>query len=211
MQGGLAHVRAPDQKFSTILVSFALSAPPLALAGDDGIVKVKSAYPLAATIERLKSDIAGKGISFFDEIDQSKLAADAGIKLRPSVLLVFGNPPLGTQFITANAAAGLDWPVRLLVFENESGEVWMAYTDFSWIAAAMASRAATISSIWPPSDRVHHLERAGKITVRRLKRPAAHALRQILAGGVRSGPPADSDRASIREPFGISFQQGIRQ
>jgi uncharacterized protein (DUF302 family) len=120
--------------FSTVLVSFALSAPPLALAGDDGIVKVKSAYPLAVTIERLKSDIAGKGIKFFDEIDQSKLAADAGIKLRPSVLLVFGNPPLGTQFITANAAAGLDWPVRLLVFENESGEVWMAYTDFSWIA-----------------------------------------------------------------------------
>jgi len=40
------------------------------------------------------------------------------------VLLIFGNPPLGTQFITANANAGLDWPVRLLVFENEKGEVW---------------------------------------------------------------------------------------
>ena len=119
---------------SAVVVAFALNAPPLALAGEDGIVRVKSAYPLAKTIERLKSDIAGKGIKFFDEIDQSKLAADAGIKLRPSVLLVFGNPPLGTQFITANAVAGLDWPVRLLVFENESGEVWMAYTDFGWIA-----------------------------------------------------------------------------
>ena len=118
---------------SAVLVAFALNAP-FAFAGDDGIVRVKSAYPLAKTIERLKSDIAGKGIKFFDEIDQSKLAADAGIKLRPSVLLVFGNPPLGTQFITANAVAGLDWPVRLLVFENESGEVWMAYTDFGWIA-----------------------------------------------------------------------------
>ena len=119
---------------SAVVVAFALNAPPLALAGDDGIVRVKSAYPLAKTIERLKSDIAGKGIKFFEEIDQSKLAADAGIKLRPSVLLVFGNAPLGTQFITANAVAGLDWPVRLLVFENESGEVWMAYTDFGWIA-----------------------------------------------------------------------------
>jgi uncharacterized protein (DUF302 family) len=116
------------------VVAFTLTGSPLALAGEDGIVKVKSAYPLAQTIERPKSDIAGKGIKFFDEIDQSKLAADAGIKLRPSVLLVFGNPPLGTQFITANAAAGLDWPVRLLVFENESGEVWMAYSDFDWIA-----------------------------------------------------------------------------
>jgi uncharacterized protein (DUF302 family) len=82
----------------------------------------------------LKKDIADKGIKFFNEIDQSKLAADAGIKLRPSVLLIFGNPPLGTQFITANANAGLDWPVRLLVYENDKGEVWTAYTDFDWIA-----------------------------------------------------------------------------
>ena len=119
---------------SAVVVAFALNAPPLALAGEDGIVRIKSAYPLAKTVERLKNDIAGKGIKFFDEIDQSKLAADAGIRLRPSVLLVFGNPPLGTQFITANAVAGLDWPVRLLVFENEFGEVWMAYTDFGWIA-----------------------------------------------------------------------------
>jgi uncharacterized protein (DUF302 family) len=70
----------------------------------------------------------------FDEIDQAKLAGDAGIKLRPSTLLIFGNPPLGTQFITAKPDAGLDWPVRLLVFENEHGEVWLAYTDFAWIA-----------------------------------------------------------------------------
>jgi hypothetical protein len=94
---------------STVLVSFALSAPPLLLAGTDGIVKLKSAYPLAVTTERIKSAIARKDIKFFDEIDQSKLAADAGINPRHSVLLVFGNPPLGTQFITANAAAGLDW------------------------------------------------------------------------------------------------------
>ena len=98
------------------------------------VIRVKSAYSIGETVERLKKDIADKRIKFFDEIDQSKLAADAGINLHPSVLLVFGNPPLGTQFITANANAGLDWPVRLLVFENEKGEVWTAYTDFDWIA-----------------------------------------------------------------------------
>jgi uncharacterized protein (DUF302 family) len=106
----------------------------VASATDDGVIRVKSSYSIAETIERLKQDIAGKGIKFFTEIDQSKLAADAGIKLQPSVLLIFGNPPLGTQFITANANAGLDRPVRLLVFENEKGEVWTAYTDFDWIA-----------------------------------------------------------------------------
>ncbi len=121
---------------SAFLFAFALTtvSPVATLAGSDGIVRVKSAYPLGETIERLKKDIADKGIKFFSEIDQAKLAADAGIKLQPSVLLVFGNPPLGTQFITANANAGLDWPVRLLVFENDKGEVWTAYTDFDWIA-----------------------------------------------------------------------------
>jgi uncharacterized protein (DUF302 family) len=101
---------------------------------DSGIVRVRSAYPMDETIARLKADVAAKGIRFFSEIDQAKLAADAGIKLRPSTLLVFGNPPLGTLFIAANPLAGLDWPVRLLVLEDENGVVWTAYTDFSYIA-----------------------------------------------------------------------------
>jgi uncharacterized protein (DUF302 family) len=121
---------------SAFLLAGALSASAAAvtLVGDDGVVRVKSAYSIGETIERLKQDIAGKGITFFGEIDQSKLAAEAGIKLQPSVLLTFGNPPLGIQFITASANAGLDWPVRLLVFEDDKGEVWTTYTDFEWIA-----------------------------------------------------------------------------
>jgi uncharacterized protein (DUF302 family) len=124
------------QLCSTLLFAFALTASSsvATLAGNDGVVRVKSAYPIGETIERLKKDIADKGIKFFDEIDQSKLAADAGIKLRPSTLLVFGNPPLGTLFITADPDAGLDWPVRLLVYQDAKGNVWVAYTDFGWIA-----------------------------------------------------------------------------
>ena len=71
---------------------------------------------------------------FFDEIDQSKLAADAGVTLRPSTLLVFSNPPLGTLFLTSNPSAGLDWPVRVLVYQDDNGDVWVNYTDFMWIA-----------------------------------------------------------------------------
>ena len=126
----------------TKLCSAALLACLLALssaalssaAAHDGIVRVKSAYSVDETIERLKRDIADKGIMFFLEVDQAKLAADAGIALRPSTLLIFGNPPLGTQFITSNPNSGLDWPVRLLVFEDADGAVWTAYTDFGWIA-----------------------------------------------------------------------------
>jgi uncharacterized protein (DUF302 family) len=113
-----------------------LSASPIgaSVQGGDGIVRVKSAVPMAQAIARIKADIASKGIKFFSEIDQSQLAADAGIKLRPSTLLVFGNPPLGTQFITSNPNAGLDWPVRLLLTQDDNGDVWVVWTDFEWIA-----------------------------------------------------------------------------
>jgi uncharacterized protein (DUF302 family) len=126
------------RKLAMALCAFAaLGAGQLSRAqavGDDGLIKVRSAYPMNETIERLRKDIADKGIMFFQAVDQSKLAADAGIKLRPSTLLIFGNPPLGAQFLTSNPYSGLDWPVRLLVLQDESGAVWTAYTDFAWIA-----------------------------------------------------------------------------
>ncbi len=122
---------------SAAVVGIALVASSSATAqtvGADGLVKVRSAYGMQETIGRIKKDVADKGIMFFSEVDQAKLAADAGIKLHPSTLLTFGNPPLGVQFMTSNPNSGLDWPVRLLVYQNEKGEVWTAYTDFSWIA-----------------------------------------------------------------------------
>jgi uncharacterized protein (DUF302 family) len=117
---------------SLFLAAVLLARP--ALAADDGVVRVKSAYPMAETIVRLKKDVAAKGIMFFQQIDQSQLAAEAGVKVLPSTLLVFGNPPLGTQFLNARPEAGLDWPVRLLVQQDAKGDVWAIYTDFLWIA-----------------------------------------------------------------------------
>ncbi|MFH1341174.1 MAG: DUF302 domain-containing protein [Pseudomonadota bacterium] len=120
---------------SLALIFLLVSAASSARAdSDDGIIRVKSAVPMSEAVARIKADIASKGIRFFSEIDQSKLAADAGVKLRPSTLLVFGNPPLGTQFITSNPNAGLDWPVRLLLTEDDNGDVWAIWTDFEWIA-----------------------------------------------------------------------------
>src|SRR5688572_9461966 len=85
------------------------SAEGLKPASVSGVIATKSTYEVAETVERLKKDIAAKGIVFFQEIDQAALAAKAGIELKPSILLIFGNPPLGTQFIAANPQAGLDW------------------------------------------------------------------------------------------------------
>jgi uncharacterized protein (DUF302 family) len=115
------------------LLAFALS-PALALKPDDGVVRVKSNYGVDETVQRLRDDIEKKGIKFFMLVDQTQLGANAGIKLQPSKLLIFGNPPLGIQFLTSNPNAGLDWPVRLLVTEDDNGQVWTVYTDFNWIA-----------------------------------------------------------------------------
>src|SRR5260370_34575200 len=124
--------RIVDLCTSLLLILILVSAVSAARAdSDDGIVRVKSAVPMGEAITRIKTDIAGKGIKFFIEIDQSKLAADAGIKLRPSTLLVFGNPLLGTQFITSNPNAGLDWPVRLLLTEDDNGGVWGVLNGFA--------------------------------------------------------------------------------
>lgn len=98
-----------------------------------GVNRIKSNYGFDETVERIKADIATKGIKFFDEIDQSKLGEGANVTLLPSKLLLFGNPPLGVQFLTANPYAGLDWPVRMLVIQNEAGEIWVAWTDFGYI------------------------------------------------------------------------------
>lgn len=128
---------ASPQVLSTMLAMAMLivfSAAGKAASGDDGVVKLKSAYAFEETISRLKKDIEKKGIKFFSAIDQAKLGEAAHIPLKPSTLLLFGNPPLGIQFLTANPNAGLDWPVRLLVTQDADGQVWTAYTDFGWIA-----------------------------------------------------------------------------
>jgi uncharacterized protein (DUF302 family) len=117
---------------SLVFGQTAATLPSLVAA--DGIVKVRSAYGMDETIARIKDDIAKKGIMFFSAVDQAQLAANAGIKLPPSTLLTFGNPALGSQFITSNPQAGLDWPVRLLVQQDANGNVWAIYTDFGWIA-----------------------------------------------------------------------------
>ena len=127
--------RAKFLRMSGLAAAALVISPEAMPKSNDGIVRVKSSYNFQETIARLKKDIAAKGIRFFSEIDQTDLAAEAGIKLNPSTLLVFGNPPLGTQFITANPNAGLDWPVRLLVTQDSGGAVWTVYNDFAWIAA----------------------------------------------------------------------------
>ena len=122
----LAHLCAP-LAFAAVLM---MTAAPARADSDDGIVRVKSAVPMQEAITRIKADVAAKGMKFFSEIDQSSSPPMPASSCGPSTLLVFGNPPLGTQFITSNPNAGLDWPVRLLLTQDDNGDVWAVVDRF---------------------------------------------------------------------------------
>ena len=140
------------------IVATAKAATPIATAPAEGVIRQRSDYGFDETVTRLKADIAKKGIRFFDEIDHAKLGAGADLPINRSTLLLFGNPPLGVQFLQSNPLAGLDWPVRMLVTQDDNGTVWVSWTDFRFVASryqltdrdaqiAMASEvAASIAS-----------------------------------------------------------------
>ena len=116
------------------IIGTAHAATPIAVAPAQGVIRQRSDFTFDQTLLRLKADIAAKGIRFFDEIDHQKLGADAKLTIGRSTLLLFGNPPLGVQFLEANPLAGLDWPVRMLVTEDQDGTIWISWTDFRFIA-----------------------------------------------------------------------------
>ncbi|MBB6125180.1 DUF302 domain-containing protein [Sphingobium subterraneum] len=119
---------------SLISLQPALAAAPQPVVAADGVIRLKSANSFDDTVARLKADVAAKGIRLFDQIDQSGLGAQADLKIGRSTLVIFGNPPLGVQFLQSNPYAGLDWPVRMLVTQDADGAVWVAWSDFDFIA-----------------------------------------------------------------------------
>jgi len=128
-------MRRRDVTWAALGLAAGAAFIPTAEAGSaSGVTANRSDYDMAETINRIVRDIAAKKIKLFNVIDQAALAKEAGVDLNASTLIIFGNPPLGTQFLTANPQSGLDWPVRLLVYQDAKGQVWTAYSDFGWIA-----------------------------------------------------------------------------
>ena len=122
---------------AVVLLAGTIAATPITVVqagARDGVVILESRYSVDETVQKIKASVAEKGIMLFDDIDQAALGNAAGNQVRPSRLILFGNPALGTTFVTANPVAGLDWPVRVLVYQTKAGDVHVAYTDFSWIA-----------------------------------------------------------------------------
>lgn len=110
----------------TALLLF-LVASPLALAAQELETK-KSAYSVAETMDRLAAALEEKGVTVVARVDHAAAAEKAGQTLKPTQVLIFGNPKLGTPLMMAGRKIGLDLPMKVLAWEDDQGDVWLAYT-----------------------------------------------------------------------------------
>jgi uncharacterized protein (DUF302 family) len=100
----------------------------------DGLIVVPSSYGPKETMDRLVTEVTAKGLTIFARIDHAAGAAQVGLPLRPTELLIFGNAKAGTPLMQANQEVGIDLPLKMLVWEDAAGKTWLSYNDPRWIA-----------------------------------------------------------------------------
>lgn len=98
-----------------------------------GVISVRSPLSLGETVKNLLIAVERRGMIVFARIDHAKAAEETGLKLRPAELFVFGYPEAEAPLIANTPLLGLDFPQRVLVWENEQHDVWMSYTDPVWL------------------------------------------------------------------------------
>ena len=100
----------------------------------DGVIRIKSMHSVTVTVDKLESALKGRGMTIFKRVSHSDGAAKVGLELRPTELMIFGNPKIGTPLMQCQQLAALDLPQKALVYEDEDGQVWFAYNDPEYIA-----------------------------------------------------------------------------
>lgn len=100
-----------------------------AFASDNGIVSKPSKHSVPETINRLEAVVKSKGIIVFARIDHSGEAEKVGLKMRPTQLLIFGNPKTGTPLMNSAPLVAIDLPLKALAWEDEKGKVWLSYNS----------------------------------------------------------------------------------
>lgn len=110
---------------------------------NDGLITVASKYRVGETLDRLTSAITSAGLLIFARIDHASNAKEVGLELRPTELLLFGHPRGGTPLMQDKQTAGIDLPVKALVWEDEEGRVWLTYNEAAWLAIRHALGASS--------------------------------------------------------------------
>lgn len=100
----------------------------------NGLITRPSKYPVKETLDRLAATIQQKGMHVFARVDHAANATEVNMPLRPTELIIFGNPKAGTVLMQDQQTAGLDLPLHALAWQDEQGQVWLTYSDAQWIA-----------------------------------------------------------------------------
>jgi uncharacterized protein (DUF302 family) len=100
----------------------------------DGLTTVLSSYAPKETMTRLEAAVKAKGMTVFAHVDHAAGAAEAGLPLRPTDLLIFGNAKGGTPLMQSAQTIGIDLPLKVLVWQDASGKTWVSYNDPGWLA-----------------------------------------------------------------------------
>ena len=102
--------------------------------GGNGIISIKSAHDVKITADRLEKTLKMKGMTVFTRIDHAAGAQKVGKKLRPTELVIFGNPKVGTPLMQCDQSVAIDLPQKALIWEDEAGQVWLSYNDPKYLA-----------------------------------------------------------------------------
>ena len=102
--------------------------------GADGLISLKSPHGPRATMDRLENLLTQKGMTIFARVDHAAGAAKIGQTLRPTEVLIFGNPQGGTPFMVCQQTVGIDLPLKALVWQDAQGQVWLGYNDPGYLA-----------------------------------------------------------------------------
>ncbi len=105
----------------------------MAAPSSDGIVSIPASHSVDATVEKLRQALDSKGVKIFALIDHSGEAEKAGIAIPNTKLLIFGNPKGGTPLMLASPTAALDLPLKILVWEDGAGKVWVTYNSIEFL------------------------------------------------------------------------------
>ena len=102
-------------------------------SADSGVISVKSSHDVRSTGDRLENILNQKGMTVFIRINHAENAQKVGKSLRPTELIIFGNPKVGTPLMQCSQSVAIDLPQKALIWEDEGGQVWLSYNDPTYL------------------------------------------------------------------------------
>ena len=114
---------------------------------ENGIVSLPSHSSVDHTVQKLEGILQGKGVKLFALIDHSGEAEKAGMQMRPTKLLIFGNPKAGTPVMIASPSIAIDLPMKILIWEDAKGKVWVSYNSAAYLQARHGLTSELVQNI----------------------------------------------------------------